>query len=89
MTTCARPGCRETLVAWLDRRYCSRRCRTLDVAPDRARSEMFGGNRADRAAYHQAREEMAMAGRVTTIFQSKSDRDVAAMKQAWRVWGHW
>jgi hypothetical protein len=29
---CARPGCGETLLTWMDPEYCSRRCRAADRA---------------------------------------------------------
>ena len=61
MTTCARPGCPTCVLSWLDRTYCSRRCRAIDVAPERAQREAVL-HAGDRAAYHTAREEMATAG---------------------------
>lgn len=42
---CHRPGCGADTMPWLDTRYCSIRCRTLDLKPSKAsRDAYFSGD---------------------------------------------
>jgi hypothetical protein len=78
---------------WLDRRYCSTRCRTLDINQARAHREVASGQPADRADFQIAlgQRAIAIAGdpMLAVAPASRFEQDFAAMKRDWVRTGRW